>query len=274
MWKNNKYQIRSAIAAETGERNLEKNIPCQDSVFSFAKNNIDIVSLADGAGSCKHSDIGSNLSNKIIANFISDNFDELYELGKGDIAKSILDVAIKGLNQKAVELQIDLNDLSSTLLFIASNNNKILAGHIGDGMIVQVKENKSKVLSTPETGEFLNSTYFLTTTNAQDHLRIYKSKLKGKTGFVLMSDGTAESLYIRKEKTLARAVTKLITWLDDTEEGEQNINNDLSIFIKENLIPETGDDCSIALLSVTPRKSLTFKEFMLKKVKDILTRRF
>ncbi len=97
----------------------------------------------------------------------------------------------------------------------------------------------------PENGEFANSTYFVTDKGAQSRLRIYQFDARGKIGVMLMSDGTAESLFNRSTSELAPAAATMFGW------ARKISSKKLGMVLEQNLEQvfraKTTDDCSIAI---------------------------
>jgi hypothetical protein len=156
----------------------------------------------------------------------------------------VTDNHIKAL---ATELECDVRALASTLLVVAVSESSYLIMHIGDGVIGYLEDGEVNVASYPKNGEFSNITTFVTSSNALESMEIIKGDLKSISGFILMSDGTAESLYHRQTKSLSRAVIKLMqrTIMMDTNTFKKQLLTSLSSIIAQ----KTNDDCSIAILA-------------------------
>ena len=153
--------------------------------------------------------------------------------------------------------------MSSTLLLAAVCENNFILAHIGDGVIGYLDEDDLKVASMPDNGEFSNVTTFVTSSEALASMRLFKGELKGKDAFVLMSDGTEQSLYHKHSKKLADVVKKLMhrTCLIDSEVMRAQLEEAFNSVISKN----TQDDCSIAILArpsktLCPIDSLAFEE--------------
>lgn len=147
-------------------------------------------------------------------------------------------------------LPIHVNELASTLLFVAHNRGRFIAGHVGDGVIAQVDgDDSAKTLSHPENGEYANTTVFVTDSSATNRLRLFHGELDTRVaGFVLMSDGCAESLYNKQSGNPAAAVSKLIAW--NATLSRNNINSVLRSNLEQSFSKKSSDDCSLALLSI------------------------
>ena len=142
----------------------------------------------------------------------------------------------------------ELKDLASTLLVAAVSDEKFFLAHLGDGVIGYLNDAGLKVASTPDNGEFSNETVFITSANAASRMRIYKGELKSISGFILMSDGTEQSLYNKRNKTLAPAVKRLMhrTCLVSAEVLTPQLEEALGVVLEN-----TQDDCSVAILART-----------------------
>lgn len=233
----------------TGRGHYLNNVSCQDRTFELIKSHSTGtfygLALADGAGSCKYSDLGAEIITEKILSFIKSNFSSLFRSNK--ISQDLLDYIDAALNNVAKEQNIEVKDLSSTLLFVALKEDKFIIGHIGDGVIgVLDKNNEIHVLSHPENGEFSNSTYFTTSSNYPSRMRIKKGVIQNSIGFILMSDGTANSLYDIKNKILAEVNVDIINWLD--EENSETVKLALTENLENIIKKKTLDDCSLGVI--------------------------
>ena len=237
---------KSAYAFVQGSGHQQGGVSCQDRSFSIMGEHLSVVSLADGAGSCKHSHIGAEVVTKLVCRILKKKFERLFSqdelIAKNDIHSELE----KELAKRANLLTIHEEELASTLLFVAVKYNRYIAGHIGDGAIGILTEKGLDVLSHPERGEFANTTYFVTDPWALDHFRMYRGHLMGTYGFILMSDGACSSLYEYEKKVLNIESEKMLNWLKDNDEAV--VRKALRRNIEEVLTRKTDDDCSICLL--------------------------
>ena len=244
---NNVWKLASAYV--TGRGHLTKNIPCQDRTLELvSKHSTGVfygLSLADGAGSYKHSDIGAEIVTKEILTYLKSNFSNLLRVKNA--SKKIIKNIEEKLAKEANNREIGIKELSSTLLFVVIKNDKFIVGHIGDGVIgVLDKDNKISVLSYPDNGEYSNATFFTTTDNYPDRLKIIKGSIVDSIGFILMSDGTDASLYDSRTKKLAPVNAEIINWLNvgSSKEVKSALKSNLNEIIKH----KTHDDCSLGVL--------------------------
>lgn len=241
---------KSVCCALQGRGHLKKNIPCQDKVTRREENGIHVIVLADGAGSAVFSHFGAECVVNCVAEFILKKFFDLITCEDGHkVKKELLSVILKSLEEEAMERKCTIKDLASTLLVAAVSDKNFFLAHLGDGVIGYLNDTGLKTVSTPDNGEFANETFFVTSVNAEAHMKIYKGELKKISGFVLMSDGTEQSLYNKRNKTLAPVIKRLLhrTCLIAPEILTPQLEDALGSVVIDN----TYDDCSIALLART-----------------------
>ncbi len=158
--------------------------------------------------------------------------------------------------QNKLDSTCDLKDLSSTLLFVAIKDERCLIGHLGDGAIGALYGDKLKVISNPDNGEYANQTFFITTKNAHKALRLFKEdniKEKDIKAFVLMSDGSTEGLYSKKDKKFVDALQTHI--IEITKQDKEKKQKDIEELIQKVRETKSFDDCSIAILAKCINKS-------------------
>jgi hypothetical protein len=243
-----KHEWKAAGTFVKGIYHESQKIGCQD---RYSYNYIDravSISLADGAGSALKSEIGAEISTKLINKTVLNHFDKIYE-SDIDVAKNILTHPIRtsfGIFSKRNNCGMD--DLATTLLFVCVKDDKFIAGHIGDGILGYLENNKLKILAYPENGEFVNETFFMTSKNYKKKLRLFKGKLNNINGFFLMTDGTCESFFDKRTKSLSPAILSFFDWIDNYSvmEVESALRKNFESLVRS----KTKDDCSIGLLKL------------------------
>jgi serine/threonine protein phosphatase PrpC len=237
----------TAGAFVVGSGHDKERVPCQDFTYTLHQDKTSVMALADGAGSSSHSSIGAQISCKVSSKWIANHFDEYFYNIDG-LADGLNKILLKRLKIAAKENDISIKQLQSTLQIVALKKNRFIVAHVGDGVIGVVKNNNLQVISEPNNGEFVNQTYFIGSKLATQHIRIRKGYLDEIDGFVLMSDGSAESLYNKKEKQISNAVKEMLKWFvdHDIEEVQEAIYNNLQEVISK----RTQDDCSLVLACI------------------------
>ena len=86
--------------------------------------------------------------------------------------------------------EIKLSDLASTLVGVVLTHDWLIAVHVGDGLaIARVGDQQYHSLTTPDHGEYINETTFITSTAMKTSLRIVVEPARSVSGLALMSDG-------------------------------------------------------------------------------------
>jgi hypothetical protein len=228
-----------------GTGHQKEGIPCQDKTCSLNSNGVIVSALADGAGSAIFSQFGAERAVRSICEHLINNFQELYSADETTAKQIIVDFLITQLEHKAKEMNCKLKDLASTLLVVAVHENLCITFHIGDGIIGCLRNGNVQVISFPNNGEFSNSTYFVTTDNVIKYIELKKGYIDNIAGFVLMSDGTCESFYNKREKKISDGVIKIMKYaiLLKDEKAVEVLKSNFDI-----VLGNTLDDCSIAMI--------------------------
>lgn len=245
--------IKAGGAAVPGRSHDANGTVCQDAVASLVRGETACIALADGAGSRALSHIGATLTTRLVARMLVSDFARLYALARQDpeaFASSMVGSLQRSLARAAKRKGASIGDLACTLMFVACQRNTYVAGHIGDGLLVVRDGAQVSLLSTPENGEFSNSTFFLSDLGAHRRLRIHHGEVGARLGALLMSDGAADSLYDKKAKTLSSGGHYLIDWAVrlPNRRGRAMIDLNLRQVIKR----RTTDDCALAFLVGPP----------------------
>jgi hypothetical protein len=249
--------IRLGASAVAGRSHSKNGKRCEDAVarHKFRKSPTDAyIALADGAGSAPAGDEGANLLVEEIGPLIRSKRDVVL-VGGNEARHFLYSELHKKLESKASALGHPLRDMASTLLFVYlhRDDGRYIAGHIGDG-VVAIKENGSyKVLSPPEQGEFANETIFFTSSCASTRLRLYTGTAGLNISFMLMSDGTADSLYEKRNGQLAPACGEIFRWFEKCR--EDMAAEALAHNLKSLIVNQTHDDCSIAVMQASGEKT-------------------
>ena len=237
--------FQCAVAGRGHER---RGIPCQDKTYRFQYNGVNTVALADGAGSAKLSHLGASRISEFTCKEMAEHFDCYYANENGEaVKKYLISLFLDELGNLAEIKDCSIDDLASTILFVAEKNEKFIIGHIGDGVIGYTKNNELKIASYPHNGEFTNTTMFVTSDGVEKTFRLLKgSTHNGIDGFVLFSDGTESAFYDKKNKTLSKALNRIMNLIrfGNSNMIEVRITNFFSCDVRG----RTLDDCSIAIM--------------------------
>lgn len=228
----------------TGKSHKNNGIPCQDD-FYLNNGDIGIICLADGAGSAKRSDLGARLITQNLTEYLKTNIKKIINLQIVVIQELLIDEINKTLDFLTISNNEHVDQFSSTLLLVVAYKNKYISAHLGDGIILEYRNNKSIMHSLPENGEYSNQTYFTTSKNLNKHLRIKKGVLND-TSFAVMSDGAASVLFDGKK--IYPQIDRVFEFFEKNKLQQSALDS----LVNEKFIPISsgGDDCSIAILTV------------------------
>lgn len=234
-------RYKATSYATEGSYHSLMGLPCQDSVQIRTSKNIFVAALADGAGSVKNSEIISSAVTKHMCDLFCLQFSDLYQMSEEKLSLKISEEAHKAILQKEPSMKADC-----TLLLFASDGENSLLIHCGDGVIFGSREDKAEIISFPENGETLSQTFFLSTVNPKQHIRIYKDIDPAFTSFLLCSDGLEPVLFDRVNKEPAKAAVTMMKWITIGSESETHemLANAMEGILKEH----TTDDISAILI--------------------------
>ena len=237
----------------TGTAHTEENADCQDAIANRADGNFACMVGADGAGQASFGKEGAELvcstSLDVMARFNTD----FVGLQTNDI-KVLMNNHLSGkLASKAEELQCHVSDLASTLMFFATDGERYVAGNLGDGMLGYVGPgNKGAVLLGPERGEYVNQSWFVTSHDGFEHLRITRGTFCPDAVYFVLTDGSVDCLYNQRSGTFAPMLDTFCDWMRRFK------YNQIHTFVKTAMhkyFPKnTTDDCAMGLLTTKNRQ--------------------
>ncbi len=161
-----------AFASAIGNGHIAENLPCQDSCIVEHFKNFSITVVADGAGSCLNSHIGSAL----VTQYCVFHFREIV-VRKGwnskrtspteqewhQEAKIALHKVRTDMENFCISNELELKSLSSTVIVLIALRFGLLVTHIGDGRAGYCNAELVWVpIIIPYHGEFANETVFIT----------------------------------------------------------------------------------------------------------------
>lgn len=231
--------------AQTGTTHLKSAMVCQDKFYCKTENDFTFLSVADGSSSAKYSHLGAESVVRNAFKLIQNSFDEYYMSNPHKVKKNIINHLLKEIGIMAAKENVIVKDFATTFLFVAIKENRIIAGHVGDGLIAYRKLGKYKVLSPPQHGEFLNQTYFVTSPNFIHHFRIYKGNIEGIEEIFLMTDGVTQGYYNKKNNGLTNLFEADIKLLNDTTSS--GLNKALKNFMTNKIFNQTNDDSTLVV---------------------------
>ncbi len=177
-------------ASVCGAAHLAADTPCQDAFHWVRTPSLLLAAVCDGAGSARCGGPGAQRVSREFATRLAQE-PALATFHGDEIAAQVFallaDIRL-GLQREAEEKQGALGDFACTLVAACLFDDHGWLIHLGDGAAAAVVKDRADVVSLPENGEYVNHTWFLTSPDWREHVRI--TPLHGPvTQIVLMSDG-------------------------------------------------------------------------------------
>lgn len=244
-WREYAYQVPGRGHELDGK-------PGQDRFRYESRNRVQVLCLADGAGSAQLSEHGAQVVVTAGCDFAVDRYGFGRSSSVSRYGNALHEHLLVELSKTATRLGCDLKDLASTFLCVAVTERFFVAVQIGDGVVGAERNGELDVVTFPDNGEFANVTTFVTSHNAASSMQVVSGDIEDYTGFILMSDGTADSLYNYESRTLARACGTLFRIVSDAPTyavANPAYKKELKRIMDLQIRAGTDDDCSIGILA-------------------------
>ncbi|MEH1959059.1 MAG: PP2C family serine/threonine-protein phosphatase [Nostoc sp.] len=255
---NWKAVARSAI----GTSHKNQGIVCQDYGKYCTFKDVIVGAVADGAGSAKYSDVGSELAVETALKYLSKISEYLRKrqhwwqkvsqvLSQPEAEKlftKTVNKVIAELGKKAEKENYSVNDLACTLLVFVATPDWVAAMQIGDGFIVRrSQESEYQLLFQPDKGEFANETTFITSANAVKEMQV--KVISEKQEFICASTDGLEKVAIRLSdwEPFSPFFKPLEEYLHEPVNGEEKDKYLMEFLNSERLNSRTDDDKTLLL---------------------------
>lgn len=194
-----------------GLMHYENKLPCQDYIRTFiAENGNVILAVSDGCSSADFAVEGAKINTQAVINIFKNADICSPDITGRNLKDDIIDECIRLIYDdysrkketepdKYPEDNLILSEYSATLLFAVINpdRSKAVIGHIGDGIIVGTDNGIGihYISDAENIDDQSNMTYFTTSYNAKDHMRIDHIELDNIENIFLSSDGSYQMLW-------------------------------------------------------------------------------
>jgi hypothetical protein len=160
-----------------GPSHLADGIACQDSnlvhLLGGEATGTLVACVADGAGSAKFSDTGATIACNAVLENAAAHFEtsggHFDDLNREDVLRWCEDARTR-IQQEAKTRECNCRELATTLCVVIAAPNCSVFFQIGDGAIIVGSHGIYGVVFWPQSGEYANSTNFLTADDFQDRL--------------------------------------------------------------------------------------------------------
>lgn len=161
MWKFLNESVEGTSHRSTGSE-------CQDSSFAspfeFETDNGVILACSDGAGSAKHPKLGSAITCDVAVRQAMSFLEAGHSVGDAtpDVVRAWMNEINAALCTEASALGAVPRDLACTLLLAVIGATSSIFAQVGDGGIVLRDGAEYQPVFWPQTGEYQNTTFFVT----------------------------------------------------------------------------------------------------------------
>ena len=249
VWKQLKYM-------QKGVSHVQNGTNCQDSVLIFENEDCIVASLADGLGSLKYSEVAAQTATETVCKCFSELNNPLGQFDtKEELAKHILNVVVMNIQNKAIEINLPLNEMDCTLMFVCvlKKTNSAIIGRLGDSAVCVVAEPKS--IAVNDGNKSANGTNAILDKDAIDHFDIQILDLDKNNihGFILSSDGLENELYMKGSDHVNKTAELYFNAWFTSDDPVAVIRERISKLTEIEGTP-FDDDISIAILSRSDKK--------------------
>ena len=215
-----------------------------------------IACVADGAGSAKHSDIGATLTCHSIVEHA-----EEYLLSHGDLHSLQLDTVFdwcessrERIRTAASERGCKFRDMATTLCAAILTPRGSVFFQIGDGAITVGKNGVYGVVFWPQSGEYVNTTNFITSDTFRDEVE-FQATTSTFTEIAVFTDGIerlalnfeSQIPYLPFFQPLFQAIR--------TTTSRDSLEADLGNFLSSDSVTKRSDDDMTLVLAANVAES-------------------
>ena len=159
-----------------GTSHQKSDLPCQDSSIAselrLENELVILAACADGAGSAKFADQGSAVACSAILRVMADDLSSRSRLGQIDREQAVswFRAARTAIQAQALEKDSEIREFACTLLVVIAGESGACFMQIGDGAIARFDGVQYHPVFWPQSGEYANTTNFLTHANFENHV--------------------------------------------------------------------------------------------------------
>lgn len=224
-----------------GPLHVQTGLPNQDAWLARRYTWGEVIAVADGLGSKRHSDIGSKAACRAVA-YAARRCRKDTVLSPEQFTRELHTYWLNQLGDYPV------NEYATTCLFAVRHHDTLTLGRLGDGMIAAIGRSAQHdlLLSDNKTGGFANTTDCLHSTKQPQAWEIVQLKASGYARVLLCTDGISDDiqdgLHLAFAKSLMEAYAEL-----PYREAYRGIRQCLMHWTR----PGHTDDKTLAILNLT-----------------------
>jgi len=245
---------RLVCASAQGTSHAKSGVPCQDYVLARSvqpyQETVLVACCADGAGSASHAEVGSALACSACCEIVINRFENGLAMDAIDreLALEWCQQIRKELESAAARLDVQVRQLACTFLLAIIGESAGVFVQIGDGAIVVGAEDCFQAIFWPHSGEYLNTTNFLTDHQFETHL-LFDRQVHRIDEVGLMTDGLQMlALCLAKHEVHSPFFRPMFRVLRDSPNPEELVHP-LREFLNSPPVNERTDDDKTLLLA-------------------------
>lgn len=180
----------------TGERNREGGRECEDVCYFDETSSIRFFGLADGqSGKKKCREGGLEVLRAIFGFIVYKEISSMCQCEHIDEIRYKITKAVRErINRLSKSENLDAAEFSSTIQAFAYDvrTGQYILIHLGDGAVIGHKnDGVISMISSPDNGSALNSTWLTTSWDSMNHLRIMFGNINSYKRVLMMTDGAS-----------------------------------------------------------------------------------
>lgn len=229
---------------------IHKDQVTQDYGMHVITDDYAAVVLCDGASSSRFAAEASIKAAEAMMSVINVCKLKLFDMSDDELRELIVAQVRQVLRDGAAAKGTSTDDFLTTMSVLICTDKEYLALNIGDGLIAYIPDDEAlggETILAPVNGKYINTCYFITQSNAEEHIEIARGTFSQEGSYALMTDGAVTCLYNRRERTYAPMLKKFFCpWVKD---HKFNVAQDAIKRVMINTFPQkTSDDCSLIIL--------------------------
>lgn len=248
----NNGEIRVTGASVRGSRHERSGQPCQDA-YAVARGTEKTwgVAVADGLGSASHADVGASIAVDAACKAILPAGQINSDAEAEHLIRNAFLQAREAVLAEAVLQDITPAAFGSTLIAALFFENTLIIGHLGDGIVVGIKDGVAEILSPPGVCEYANETASLMQADWEDQLRI--SCHNQVTQCILTTDGCQAALATRRGGGYhphEPFILPLLSFIRQKNESNSDTDTDITALLISSKMQElSGDDKTLVVMT-------------------------
>lgn len=232
-----------------GKTHLEHKEACQDMVWQSLSYNFSCITMADGAGTALYAEKGATIAVETAKFFLEQKGPSVFAVGADELKATLLSLLHRKFTEACKTLRCRMVDLTTTLLFFATDGKQYVAANIGDGLVGRIgHDGEEEVILQQDIGRYVNESYFVTDADCECHFHITIGDFDSGSVYFLLTDGACDCLCSSIPPLFAPLMHKFVQW--QRKFNHLQVKDAMEKTMYKLFPSRTDDDCAILMLSV------------------------